>query len=159
MMDNAHRVCEVCGSPMQTSVVGKKDICSDLCFKKDYWNELVRFRFNGDTTKDNRPVARINGVHYIIEDEENSKNILHKGFNGSKFKIEFICGPRKGECILTTNLWEQGDIPDDFKDSLPDNARFLELSIEERNDKPLIKNSRVRKFENDFMFKVYKVQG
>ena len=46
---------------------------------------------------------------------------MFKGFGEHHFKIRL----NTGETIETSNLWHQGVIPDEFKESLKDNAEFI----------------------------------
>lgn len=52
-----------------------------------------------------------------------------RGFSGSKFKIRFLFDDiagnwKKGDIIITTNLWHQGKIPEEFE--VVDNAECIE---------------------------------
>lgn len=63
-------------------------------------------------------VARIDGVHYMIG-EENAK---YKGMDGRGVKVIFFDGRE----VYTDNLWHQGKIPAVWKKlGLTDNARFI----------------------------------
>ncbi|MCH7826433.1 MAG: hypothetical protein IIC75_00430 [Bacteroidetes bacterium] len=84
-----------------------------LCFDCDFWTNYVN-------RKDESHNVRINGDHYRIGSEDVSPNEC-KGFSGQKFIIHFFDGRKE----VTTNLWEQGTIPERFRDRLPDNARFI----------------------------------
>jgi hypothetical protein len=88
----------------------------DQDFLYRFWTEKVQI------ANDPR-VARIDGKHYIIGDENDPS--YFRGFGGSRFTIKFFDGPNAGKTITTTNLWYQGMIPDDFRDELPNNAEFL----------------------------------
>lgn len=86
---------------------------NSLCFECDHWTGLI-------IGKDNKDRVRVDGSHYMIGPENNHPSHC-KGFGGAKWKIRFKDG-REAE---TTNLWHQGQIPDIFKDELPDNAEFI----------------------------------
>ena len=86
---------------------------SQSLFIKKYWLDLVDKKFRLDH-------ARINGEHYVICNEFPPKG-SPRGHSGRKFAIQF----NDGREVETTNLWSQGTIPDEFKDELPDNARFI----------------------------------
>lgn len=86
-----------------------------LCFKCNFWYEKTWI-------KDEPYVARIDGKHYQIGDPLPPGTPKHcAGFGGSEFKIKF----HDGRVVITSNLWHQGDIPDHFKERLPNNAEFV----------------------------------
>jgi hypothetical protein len=65
----------------------------------------------------------IDGQHYLFHETDS----FIKGFGGRRFKIQFF----DGRNIETNNLWFQGEIPDQFRSMLPDNAVFL--PVEEKS--------------------------
>lgn len=93
-----------------------------LCFGCNFWTEKLEIRDDSNT-------VRVKGVHYIIGPEKLKNE--HKlspymrnavrGHGGAKFMVYF----NDGRIVETNNLWCQGDIPDGFRDRLPDNATFL----------------------------------
>lgn len=89
---------------------------------KEFWDAKVKWRENGDTNGFGGVCARIDGNHYVIGKEDNKAGF--RGFAGHKFVIEFISGPHQGKIIETTNLWHQGKIPEEYRELLPDNARW-----------------------------------
>ncbi len=84
----------------------------DACFSCWFWFEKVGL-------KDQPEVVRVNHRHYMIADEDGSRYV--RGFGGARFEIEFFDGRK----VTSTNLWYQGQIPEDFWLDLPDNARFI----------------------------------
>jgi len=44
-----------------------------------------------------------------------------RGFGGAEFKIKF----KDGRTVVTQNLWSVGDIPEEYRNALPDNAKFI----------------------------------
>ncbi len=90
----------------------------------DFWKSKVEI-------KDNPNVARINGVHYFIGDENEKGTNSFRGFDGKKFKIKF----NDGREVETTNLWYNGKIPKEYEKDLPDNAIFIEEDMRERCEK------------------------
>ena len=102
-------ICEICGKEIEKSYYSDNVLCSTECFKKHYWLEFVE-------KKNDKDMVRCNGTHYVIGDE-NSKSCF-RGFDGRRFKICFF----DGRVIETTNLWCQGDIPEEFRKELKDNA-------------------------------------
>lgn len=84
-----------------------------LCFDCDHWTRLFEKYAGGDA------VVRVDGVHYVMGDEDAGRAM--RGFGGRAFLIAFHNGRR----VWSTNMWCQGDIPDHWRDRLPDNAAFV----------------------------------
>ncbi len=91
------------------------DAMQHLNFTKDFWQQK-------ETIKYQARVARVNGTHYIVGDEDAPQSF--RGFGGSLFLIQFDDGRR----VATTNLWCQGEIPPALRDKLPDNAKFVNVN-------------------------------
>jgi hypothetical protein len=105
--------CEICGKEIEQSQYMNADLCSSECFHKHFWNELIEI-------KDDPNVVRVNGEHYYIGDENAPKGAF-RGFDGAEFVIKF----NNGSMVTTTNLWYNGEIPEDYQKELPDNAVFI----------------------------------
>lgn len=88
-------------------------MCSSECFHVNYWNEKIE-------DKDNPKVVRIDGTQYYIGKETGNHGF--KGYGGRKFKIKFF----DGRIVETTSLWHNGDIPEEHKNMLADNAEFIQ---------------------------------
>lgn len=106
--------CKDCGVDLSTDKCSYACHSDGLCFSCYFWREKVELA----VTHPDR-VVRVDGVHYFIGDENASKTF--RGFAGHRFKIKF----NDGREVTTTNLWCQGDIPENFQDRLPNNAQFL----------------------------------
>lgn len=125
-------ICQKCGEDEALYSDGsKKDgtyrlICQS-CFTKKFWSEYIAARQNGDKLDDGRLVARIDGSHYVIGDEDDPH--WPRGCSGSKFTIKFASGPHAGKVVDTTNLWHQGTIPAEYQAYMPDNAEFIPQPI------------------------------
>lgn len=104
--------CVICGKEIEKSLYSNDTLCSDECFSKHYWLERVN-------RQDVKTQVVVNHNVYQIEDENSSSSF--RGFYGAPFYIEFFDGRK----VRTTNLWANGEIPDEFKDQLPDNAKFI----------------------------------
>lgn len=110
--------CRICGEEFNSSYYYKDTEKAmnehQMCFGCNFWREKVE----QDAQQPPHKVAIINGVHYYIDDE----NIVgeFRGFGGDKFVIHFNDGTE----VTTTNLWCQGDIPPQWRDKFPDNAKF-----------------------------------
>lgn len=82
---------------------------SGVCGYCDSWVDLWRRRDSKDT-------VRINGEHYAIGDGET----VSLGMGGTSHTIRFD----DGRLVTTKDLWHQGTIPAQFKNVMPDNAKF-----------------------------------
>lgn len=84
------------------------------CFYWEFWDEKVR-------NLGKRSVI-VDGSHFMLGDprEESWPNSM-KGHGGAKYRIRFFDGRE----VTTTSLWYQGNIPEAFRDKLPDNAEFV----------------------------------
>lgn len=108
-----HFICKECGDADRAAnwSNGSKLQSAGFCFACNFWMEFVQ-------QVNNPEVVRIDGRHYFIE-RANAGGF--RGFGGMRYEIRFFDGRQ----VTTTNLWSQGDIPDRFKDRLPDNATFV----------------------------------
>lgn len=79
----------------------------------DFWNRARAFAKDEPERS-----VRIAGKHYAIWPETDTGA---RGFGGRQFTIQFS----DGRVVRTTNLWHQGEIPEQFRAFLPDNARFV----------------------------------
>lgn len=77
-------------------------------FTKKFWNEII---------EEKEKHIFIDGKSYQLGSEKSK----YKAFDGEEFKIEL----NAGEIITTTNLWCQGEIPNEFRGVLADTARFV----------------------------------
>lgn len=80
-----------------------------LCFTCNFWDE--RLEHISDLN-----VAVVDGHWYAYGAENES----FKGFAGRKFVIRF----NSGRVVTTTNLWHGGEIAENFRNRMPDNAVF-----------------------------------
>lgn len=104
--------CVVCKKEIEKSKYLNADLCSSECFHEYYWMEKIK-------VKDKPGYVRVNGFSYFIGPEE--VHSYFRGYGGRRFVIEFFDGRR----IVTTNLWANGPIPEQFREILTDNARFI----------------------------------
>lgn len=82
------------------------------CFDCSFWLEKTDYP---DDIKNHQVI--IDSQHYLFHETDS----FIKGFGGRRFKIQFF----DGRIIETNNLWFQGEIPDQFRSILQDNAVFL----------------------------------
>ena len=65
----------------------------------------------------------VDGTAYMVcEEPKEGERGWGCGFGGSEFRIKPF---GSDEVIISHNVWCQGDVPDNFKDLLPDNASFI----------------------------------
>lgn len=104
--------CRICGKPFDRIhyLSPYEEVCSNECFRKAYWLEII-----GE--KEEHVV--INGKCYCI----GSGKGYDKGCGGRSFTIRML---ETGEIIETDDLWVNGDVPEAFRNELPDNAEFVE---------------------------------
>lgn len=87
-----------------------------MCSNCNFWREHLE----EDKKLHPHTAVVIDGTHYYIC-REDSKSYF-RGFGGAKFNIRF----NDGHFVTTTNLWCQGNIPPEWRDKFPDNAKFEE---------------------------------
>jgi hypothetical protein len=116
-------ICKICRKELEFNFdeeTLEKMRKTRLCFGCTFWEEKVALR------KINDPNAVvIKGKHYYMGKEEKQSEYELRGFGGQEFNFRFLSGKQKGKIIKTTNLWYNGEIPEQFKDKLTDNAKFV----------------------------------
>lgn len=85
----------------------------------EYWEYRTKH-------KDNPRSIRVNGVQYWLGDDDPTEPARWKGFGGAMWRIRRI---PSGEEFVTHDLWLSGDIPEDLKEQLPDNAEFIRRNV------------------------------
>lgn len=107
--------CCVCKGIVETTYYHKAQLIKkNMCFSCDCWGEKYKaFLKDNDTD-----IAVIDGTFYKICPNQPDKKT--SGFGGREFNIHFA-----GKTVTTTNLWCGGDIPDIYRDKIPDNAKFV----------------------------------
>ena len=83
-----------------------------ICVTCNFWLDILPI-------KDKLYIVRVEGVHYTMGSE--NKTVSIRGFGGRKWVIKF----NDGREVISTNLWDQGRIPEHFRERLPDNAVFI----------------------------------
>lgn len=86
---------------------------------KSYWEEVI-------AEKEYHPI--IDGVCYYVDIKHpvELRYTMNNGFGGQWFKLLM-----NGQTIITNNLFLNDDVPDEYREQLPDNAEFLEITKEE----------------------------
>lgn len=106
--------CKYCGEELTDTEQHFYPV--DECFSCGFWSGNYEHDKRGGVQ-----YAIINGHHYLIEPDEPGVTSGFLGFAGAEVKIEFIDGTR----VVTRNLWHQGQIPPPWRQSMPDNAKFI----------------------------------
>lgn len=83
---------------------------------RDFWSKIAA------RTDDRLVIAR--GTAYSIGSPDDNP----RGFGGSVWRIAFF----DGRVIRCNSLWCLGDIPDDWRERLPDNATLKEVGYDPR---------------------------
>ena len=108
--------CSICSewANQQTSTEDMKG----MCFTCAYWQRYIDL-------KDKQNEVIVGGVHYRCNTDKPIDNINPQwnGFGGRRWHIRFF----DGRDVITNNLWYQGQIPERFRELLPDNAEFGEV--------------------------------
>lgn len=105
-------ICKICGKKFEKIRYASPNdnICGDACYTDNYWLNRV-------DNKDEYLI--IHGNCYYVETER-SGGLM--GFDGRRFRIRMLADSRE---IVTTNLWYNGEVPQKYRDMLPDNAEFV----------------------------------
>lgn len=115
--------CRICDSPIDSRSSNVEHLRNiQLCFFCDFWWVKIYWRANGDITPEGNRVARIRHNHYTIHP---ASSFGPQGFGGRKFVIKFD----SGEEVICRNLWHQGEIPQRFREHLPNNAVFVDTRL------------------------------
>jgi len=91
-------------------------------FSAYFWAEKVQWMYNGDKTEDGRKVFRVNGLHYVAGSEEPS---TMRGCGGAHWKFEYLSDAHEDKIVESTNVWHQGDIPEELTSILVNNAKTI----------------------------------
>ena len=109
--------CSICGKEFDKPHYDRpyNDVCGSDCFAEKLW------RIREDKYLKGAPFIIIDGNMYT--DGGYRKNATHSflGFSGREFKIRM----NNGNEIVTNNLWHGGDIPENHRSILSDNAKFV----------------------------------
>lgn len=115
---HSHFLCKYCGSQIHLEDYDKKLPLiqmmnnEQLCFSCAFWKNKI------DHPTPNRQI--INGEHWVFE-PWSDKPLLFAGHGGRVFYIML----NDGGVLRSNNVWYQGEIPQHFRESLPDTAKFI----------------------------------
>lgn len=106
--------CKECGKNVDTDgIIGGIEYGEkELCVTCDVFTDILK------SFKEQSYVI-VNGTCYRIGTADNTYS---RGHAGRLFKIRLKCC---GFIFETTNLWDNGKVPECFRDRLPDNAEFV----------------------------------
>ncbi len=106
-------ICLECGNPIPASDERLEyPGVSVICHECHFWLEKVNFN---DQQKARQVI--VNGGHFMLSENTGP----FRGFGGAEFAVCF----NDGRAVVHSNMWSQGEIPESFRDRLPDNAFFL----------------------------------
>jgi hypothetical protein len=84
----------------------------NICFRCAFWSDKI------ENPLPYREI--INGEHYVFHPYQN-KPVFFQGYGGR----EFYALRNDGSLIMSNNVWYQGQIPEIFREKLPDTARMI----------------------------------
>ena len=124
------RACKVCDVKIPSMTfamlngIGERCKRYNVCQTCDLWFEALAWHHLGDETLDGNRVLRIDGHQYVVHPD-----VIEgmKGFGGQSRPYILLDYPEiNGEDLVfdTRNMWYVGEIPEIWRESLPDNARF-----------------------------------
>lgn len=91
-----------------------------------FWQQKVEWKNNGDRgPRDRRNVLRKDGRHYTVRAEGIQPEHHFLGHAGRVFRWRWLDEP-EGTVQESNDVMCQGDIPENFRDLLPDNAEWVE---------------------------------
>lgn len=119
-MEKSEKICVICGKDYSDEIFDL--VKPGHCFQCSHWEE----QYELDTTfrsnpENNQVVIIVDGCHYVADIDTNKKDDFFKGFGGSNWYVKF----NDGRIGAFDNVWHQGEIPERFRQKLPDNAVFI----------------------------------
>lgn len=116
--------CNHCGAeyhpenrePRPTDSIGQIQWNQGFCFSCAFWTTRLDCKtvidgmavYPGDRTAED-----VDGKHHPL------------GCSGALMHIEYTSGEFAGVRISTQDLWHSGEVPEAFREQLPDNAKYL----------------------------------
>lgn len=110
-------ICSICGKEFDKPHYWEPfdDVCGSDCFGEKFWRMREQEYLNG------KPFIIINGSLYSDGGYKKTSNTSSLGFGGREFNIRMNDGTE----IFTNNLCHGGDIPENHREILCDNAVFV----------------------------------
>jgi len=106
-------ICEFCGYEF-SRICEPESYIENLCFDCSFWTKKINI-----SEADEAKRVIIDGQHYRLG---SAHSVPFRGFGGRKFTVLF----HDDRIIETSCLWHQGEIPEEFRERLPDNAVFVQ---------------------------------
>jgi hypothetical protein len=106
--------CEFCGNEF-TRICEPESYVKNTCFTCSFWLRKINL-----SAEDEARRVIVDGQHYRIGSVHSGP---FRGFGGRKYMILF----NDNRVVETSCLWHQGQIPEMFREWLPDNAIFLSI--------------------------------
>lgn len=113
-----NETCSCCGAPMEIDTFDQRASLTifmrkrQLCFTCAFWKDKI------ENPHPDREI--INGSHYVFH-KSLSEHRHFQGFGGTTMYIL----KNDGTVKRSNNVWFQGNIPDRFRQQLPDTAKFI----------------------------------
>ena len=111
-----NNICPSCKKPFIRNHTPESYL-DENCFDCSFWLKKITM-----PEEDEKRRVIIAGQHYMMGANTSGP----RGFGGKRFAIHF----NDGRTVETFNLWCQGEIPEQFRAGLPDNARFIPIKKE-----------------------------
>lgn len=109
-------LCKICGEADSPKLwAGDGVLGYGLCFSCSFWTRHINAYRHG------RKLS-IGGNLFAVGAEERGFHNDFRGYGGRFFTIKML---NTGKEFITSNLWHNGEIPERFRKSLPDNAIFI----------------------------------
>ena len=105
--------CELCGNEF-TRICEPESYIENLCFDCSFWLKKTNLPVEDEAKR-----VIVNGQHFRLGSVHSGP---FRGFGGRKFTVLF----HDGRLVETCCLWHQGEIPEMFREWLPDNAIFVQ---------------------------------
>lgn len=110
-------ICSICGKEFDKSHynIPFGDVCDSECFNEKLWRMTEEDYLNG------HQYIIINGNLYSDGGYKKNERSSFLGYGGREFNIKMNDGTE----IFTNNLWHGGNIPENHREILCDNAVFV----------------------------------
>jgi hypothetical protein len=89
------------------------------CISHKTWLDAIKRAWEPDQVRVDGHLYEIHPEPIYKEDEPRPTG--GRGFGGAEWEIKFD----DGRVVVTRNLWSIGDIPDEYREALPGNAKFV----------------------------------
>ena len=117
-------ICECCGKSFRKRLLPDAYL-GNHCHDCSFW---LKKQYLGEEDKERQAI--IDGTHYMYMVTNEDEYLVFRGFGGREFHILFDDGRE----VRTTNLWVQGEIPQEFRPLLPDNAMFIPVEVPQHSE-------------------------